>query len=257
MDQAHVLPRESRGRVDAIDAVEKELHVFFLRLAGVGIAVVREMEGAHEGYVAPGGDAQKGPSPHETESYGFRQRPRHQVHRLRGVEQRLARSSHLFEQPIDGRPRGVDHHSSPDLESARAAVAPVRQRRARVAPGRGVGGGWELRAYLVEAQPVDKPGTWLPLGESPGVTRGFCLKDAGLRWASSVRITDKSGRTRDSRLRPTPTPGVSIRGVGLWKVGRVGLEGGIEHVERNFPRIYGLGSNPNRWKVTAQAAVAF
>jgi hypothetical protein len=44
---------------------------------------------------------------------------------------------------------------------------------------------------------------------------------------------------------------------GLWRVARIGLEGGIEHVERNFPRVYGLGSNPNRWKVTAQAGVSF
>jgi hypothetical protein len=77
----------------------------------------------------------------------------------------------------------------------------------------------DLRAYLVEAEPASKPGRWVKLGDSPGVTHGFSLKAAGVRSAAAIRITDKSGRTRDNSLKPSPTPGVSIRGVGFLKTG--------------------------------------
>jgi hypothetical protein len=77
----------------------------------------------------------------------------------------------------------------------------------------------DLRAYLVEAEPANTPGHCVKLGDSPGVTRGFSLKTAGVYAASAIRITDKSGRTRDASLKPSTTPGVSIRGVGFRKTG--------------------------------------
>jgi hypothetical protein len=76
-----------------------------------------------------------------------------------------------------------------------------------------------LRAYLVEAESASTPGKWVKLGTSPGITRGFNLKAAGLRSASAIRVTDESGRTRDNSGRPSATPGVSIRGVGFRKTG--------------------------------------
>jgi hypothetical protein len=45
--------------------------------------------------------------------------------------------------------------------------------------------------------------------------------------------------------------------VGLWKLTRLGLEGSLEHFERNFPRAYGLGANPNRRRVLLQAGAQF
>jgi len=45
--------------------------------------------------------------------------------------------------------------------------------------------------------------------------------------------------------------------VGLWKVGRVGLEGAFQQFERNFPRAYDLGANPDRWNLLVQAAAEF
>ena len=44
---------------------------------------------------------------------------------------------------------------------------------------------------------------------------------------------------------------------GLWKLARVGLEASLQHLERNFPRAYDLGANPNRWKLLVQAAAEF
>jgi hypothetical protein len=45
--------------------------------------------------------------------------------------------------------------------------------------------------------------------------------------------------------------------VGLWNIARVGLEATLTHVERNFPRAYGFGTNPNRQSVLAQAGATF
>lgn len=45
--------------------------------------------------------------------------------------------------------------------------------------------------------------------------------------------------------------------VGLWRLARVGLEASIQHLERNFPRAYDLGANPNRWNLLVQAAAEF
>lgn len=78
---------------------------------------------------------------------------------------------------------------------------------------------FDLRAYRVEAEDAHMPGRWIVLGESPGVTRGFRLRAGGLRAASAIRITDRSGRTRDESLKPLATPGVSIRGVGFRQTG--------------------------------------
>ena len=88
-----------------------------------------------------------------------------------------------------------------------------------------------LRSYLVEALPFGKPPhkqshgrkkTWVALGTSPGVTQSFSLSSAGIKKAAAIRITDKSGRTRDVNLKPSSSPGVSIFGVGAKKIRRGG-----------------------------------
>jgi hypothetical protein len=88
-----------------------------------------------------------------------------------------------------------------------------------------------LRSYLVEALPAGKPSheksygrkkTWVALGTSPGVTQSFSLSSAGLKRAAAIRITDKSGRTRDINFKPSNSPGVSILGVGVKKIRRGG-----------------------------------
>jgi hypothetical protein len=45
--------------------------------------------------------------------------------------------------------------------------------------------------------------------------------------------------------------------VGFWRLARVGLEATLTHLERNFPRAYGFGTNPNRQTVLAQAGATF
>jgi len=88
-----------------------------------------------------------------------------------------------------------------------------------------------LRSYLVEALPVGKSSqkpshgrkkTWVALGTSPGVTQSFSLSSAGIKKAAAIRITDQSGRTRDINFKPSGSPGVSILGVGVKKIGRGG-----------------------------------
>ena len=77
----------------------------------------------------------------------------------------------------------------------------------------------DLRPYSVEAMPVDKQDTWVLLGKSAGTTQSFSLEQASLKAANAIRITDTSGRTRDSEFKPSATPGVSVLGVGVKKVG--------------------------------------
>jgi hypothetical protein len=50
------------------------------------------------------------------------------------------------------------------------------------------------------------------------------------------------------------TVGINL---GFWNVARVGLEATLTHLERNFPRAYGFGTNPNRQTVLAQAGATF
>jgi hypothetical protein len=76
------------------------------------------------------------------------------------------------------------------------------------------------RPYRVEAAPAGTPGAWVEVGTSAGVTQSFSLSSASLAAASAIRITDTSGRTRGADLKPVETPGVSIRGVGVARVGR-------------------------------------
>jgi hypothetical protein len=45
--------------------------------------------------------------------------------------------------------------------------------------------------------------------------------------------------------------------VGFWRLARVGVEATLTHVERNFPRAYGLGTNPSRQTLLAQAGARF
>lgn len=73
----------------------------------------------------------------------------------------------------------------------------------------------DLRSYLVEALPSSGIGDWVQLGTSPGTTSSFSLARAKISAASAIRITDESGRARDGAFKPSPTPGVSIRAVGL------------------------------------------
>jgi peptidoglycan hydrolase-like protein with peptidoglycan-binding domain len=86
----------------------------------------------------------------------------------------------------------------------------------------------DLRSYRVEAYSVDDVhrgnGHWVPLGESIGVTQSFSLRRAALVSAFALRITDTSGRTRDADLKPLSTPGVSVRGVGALKIGKLAPE---------------------------------
>ena len=72
-----------------------------------------------------------------------------------------------------------------------------------------------LRSYQVEARSATGPADWVTLGTSPGTTASFSLASAHLSAASTIRITDTSGQTRDAGFVPSPTPGVSIDAVGL------------------------------------------
>jgi hypothetical protein len=45
--------------------------------------------------------------------------------------------------------------------------------------------------------------------------------------------------------------------VGFWNVARIGVEATLTHLERNFPRAYGFGTNPNRQTLLAQAGATF
>ena len=69
--------------------------------------------------------------------------------------------------------------------------------------------------YAVEALLSGKGEKWVPVGRSAGITQAFSLKKAGIRSAGAVRIVDTGGRTLTRGLRPSPTPGVSILGVGF------------------------------------------
>lgn len=73
----------------------------------------------------------------------------------------------------------------------------------------------DLRSYLVEALPAGGQGDWVVLGTSPGTSSSFSLQHAQLTAARAIRITDRSGRTRDAEFKVSKTPGVSVRGVGL------------------------------------------
>ena len=76
----------------------------------------------------------------------------------------------------------------------------------------------DLRPYFVEALRVGKQ-DWVLLGNSAGITQSFGLAPAGLQAAGAIRITDTSGRTRDSDFNPTDAPGVCVTSVGVKKVG--------------------------------------
>lgn len=73
----------------------------------------------------------------------------------------------------------------------------------------------DLRPYLVEALPGDFDTDWIEVGTSAGVTQSFSLRKANIKTAKWLRITDRSGQTRDSQFNPSPTPGVGILGVGI------------------------------------------
>jgi hypothetical protein len=74
--------------------------------------------------------------------------------------------------------------------------------------------GEDQRKYLVEVQPAGQTSKWTILGEGSG-TQAFSLRKAKLKSATAIRITDLSGRVRNSAFKPTATPGVSIAGVGV------------------------------------------
>jgi hypothetical protein len=79
----------------------------------------------------------------------------------------------------------------------------------------------DLRPYFVEALRVGKQDAWVLIGNSAGITQSFGLTQAGLQAAGAIRITDTSGRTRDSDFNPSATPGVSVIGVGFKKAGSI------------------------------------
>lgn len=139
--------------------------------------------------------------------------------------------------------RGANQHTDPN-----AALGDVRQKRPDQFVSLGAGGALTLcvegqfikargdddvtvfvhsdedpRPYEVEVLPIGLPVPislnfgWVSLGVSPGVTQSFGLRQAGIKTAAAVRITDKSGRRRNSAFKPSSTPGVSIAGVGAKK----------------------------------------
>jgi hypothetical protein len=72
----------------------------------------------------------------------------------------------------------------------------------------------DQRAYRVEAFSQEHQ-DWVSLGESYGATKSFQLRTAQLDSTLALRVTDLSGRTRDTELNPLTTPGVSVLGVGV------------------------------------------
>ncbi|MFD0522071.1 vWA domain-containing protein [Paractinoplanes durhamensis] len=79
--------------------------------------------------------------------------------------------------------------------------------------------GHEGRGYRVEAFDV-RAKRWVPLGESPGLTQSFRLRDAGLDATRGIRVTDTSGRIRDDAGLPLTSPGACLTGVGVLKIER-------------------------------------
>ncbi|MFE5690470.1 hypothetical protein [Streptomyces sp. NPDC056512] len=73
----------------------------------------------------------------------------------------------------------------------------------------------DLRAYRVEAFSREQQ-EWVTLGESSGVTKTFRISAGGMK-SPVLRLTDLSGRARNSALDPLATPGVSLRGIGVRK----------------------------------------
>lgn len=78
----------------------------------------------------------------------------------------------------------------------------------------------DLRPYRVEALAVGSRERWVEIGQSAGITQSFSLARANLKAAEAIRIIDQSGRTRDSQFRPSPSPGVSVQGIGFKQLGQ-------------------------------------
>lgn len=85
----------------------------------------------------------------------------------------------------------------------------------------------DQRRYSVEAFPAGQK--WVKLGEAAG-TQSFSLRKARLKSATKIRITDLSGCLRNSEFKPDATPGVSIVGVGVRKVGNAACGGTLDNV---------------------------
>ncbi|HEY2669133.1 MAG TPA: hypothetical protein VGJ07_02025 [Rugosimonospora sp.] len=77
----------------------------------------------------------------------------------------------------------------------------------------------DLRSYRVDAYSLDRR-KWVALGTSVGVTDSFSLRAAKLKLSVAIRVVDTSGRTRDDQAVPLPTPGVSLRGIGVVKTSK-------------------------------------
>ncbi len=117
MNEAHVAPDELRPGIGAVDPVDEAPHVLFVALDRIGLALAGKVQRPHQGHVAPGRDDEQRSSSRETQGDVSDQRPGHEVHRLRRVEEPFPLSSLGFlEEAIDGWPRCVDHHSPADLE---------------------------------------------------------------------------------------------------------------------------------------------
>ncbi len=87
----------------------------------------------------------------------------------------------------------------------------------------------DQRRYSVEALPAGQKEKWVKLGETAG-TQSFSLRKARLQSATAIRITDLSGRIRNGEFKPDATPGVSIVGVGVRKVGNAACGGTLDNV---------------------------
>jgi hypothetical protein len=105
----------------------------------------------------------------------------------------------------------------------------------------------DLRSYQVEVLPAGSQ-SWVTLVNSSGITQSFSLAQVGVKVASTIRITDTSGRTRNASLEPISTPGVSIRGVGVHQTALASDAGGCLNVLLGIPflrwllRLLGWGS---------------
>jgi hypothetical protein len=74
-----------------------------------------------------------------------------------------------------------------------------------------------LRSYRVEAFSVPSR-SWIPIGESVGVSQGFALLAGGLDATRGIRIVDTSGVVLGPDRRPLSDPGTGVTAVGFRKV---------------------------------------
>jgi hypothetical protein len=236
----YLYPRDRFGNVILIDPTTSkdiELHVTDATLVGplTSILVGPPPVPAFNGGYQVGISYKKGARPTLTVVVGglvvFKNRPIPPVDRLHYVDQILE-----FKPGIDGGPGTNQHPSAKDvLGDIRAKPATFFTSlggygsvtvglNGQVVQAEGEGDvtvfvepDSDLRPYRVEATKAGQKQNWVTLGDSAGTGQSFGLKKAGIDSAVAIRITDTSGRTKGAGMEAIPTPGVSIRGVGIAK----------------------------------------